>query len=321
MQRTFKMLALVWASSSSVALAQIGTEQVGTEDAPRAEQERAVEASSSPDNDYRGGFLNSGFQIRAGTDSSSAELTLARSTDERDVFGRTTVGVTFSVPIDKGSKEGALITEKGITGGFGAELAITSFIGTAKPPPVAKEGFVSQHRFLASLGAGFAINDYKYRDPLTFAASEVRRTSYQFSAALGWLPPDSATFFSAGLEYKRNYEAPDKRILCPPATGGAPAECTQAVFAPPERNTDNNLFGTIRTLNLFGLTGERSPVVLEIKAAYDVKDEVVGFEVPIYLLTDAEGKFRGGIRIGWDSEEEDTKIGFFIGVPFNFLGQ
>jgi hypothetical protein len=315
MRYLFATVALLCAATAAPAKAQADQE------APASEAPASNMVTTSPDNDPRGGFLNSGFQLRADTDATSAQVTLATDFDTPGVFGNTEIGITFNAPINKKSKEGPLLTDRGLPGGFAGELAITSFLGTARPPPEPiQRGFLSQHRFLISVAAGLGVEDFEFLDPQSFSEDEVRKTSYYASAVLGILPRDSATFFSIGGEYRRSYKAPDQRILCPPSVAGSPIECTQAIFGPPARNIDENLFGSLRTLNLFGLTGARSPFVLEVKAAYDLKDDVVGLEIPIYALLDAKGQFRGGVRFGWDSDKDDVRVGLFVGVPFSFTG-
>ncbi|HYJ31031.1 MAG TPA: hypothetical protein VEW25_11910, partial [Allosphingosinicella sp.] len=59
---------------------------------------------------------------------------------------------------------------------------------------------------------------------------------------------------------------------------------------------------------------------LELRGTYDINNDVVGIEAPIYLFQAGDGNLRGGIRFGWDSEEDDVRAAVFIGVPFDLGG-
>jgi hypothetical protein len=298
----------------ALALGAASTAQAQVQ--PNAEAAPAVSAERSPANDPRMGLLNSGFQLLANSDDTAAQLTLSTDVDHRSGFGNTQFGVTLSAPLDKSTKQGALLTDRGVPGGFGAEASLSIFRSTATPPAAPATGPLRPHRFLVSAVGGFGIEDFEFRDPASFQEAERRRTSYYGALNLGYIPPSGATFVSLGYEYRRSWEAPSERILCPPAPPGQVGECVQGVFGPPERDIDHAIYGGIRTLNLFGLTGA-SPFAIEIKAAYDIEDDVVGVQVPVYFFVDEERKFRGGLKFGWDSKADDVRVGLFVGVPFS----
>lgn len=80
----------------------------------------------------------------------------------------------------------------------------------------------------------------------------------------------------------------------------------QVLRGPPEKNIDYKISGMVRAAEIFG---PKLPISIELKASYDAKDNVVGFELPIYAFIDNENKLRGGVRVGWDSGEKRFALG------------
>ena len=282
----------------------------------------AAPGTVSPDNEANTGLGLSGFQLHADVEGEkTAKLTLSRASDLASQFGEFTAGITFSAPIDKGTKQGALVTRRGLTSGFGAEVSLGVIMGSAEPPesldgdpsvPVATPMSITLIQATGSIG----VDDFKFRDPLAFTEDKRRRTTYAVGASIGHAPKGTAIFVSGGFEYRRGWEAPDKRIICPAPTGTANIECTQAVFGPPERDVDKTAFASVRMLNPLGLGSQKRPIGFELRAAYDAKDDVFGVEAPLYFLRDAKGALRGGLKIGWDTKDKDLGVSFFVGIPF-----
>lgn len=276
----------------------------------------------SPDNEASTGIALSAFQLHADVDGDkTAKLTLSTEQDLASKFGQFTGAVTISAPIDEGTKQGALVTRRGVTSGFGVEVSLGAIIGSAEAPddgsnlptdPVP----VPMSLTLLQVSGGIGVEDFKFRDALTFAEDKRRRTTYSIGASIGHAPKGVPAFISGGFEYRRGWEAPDKKILCPAGTGPSNVECTQAVFGPPARDIDHTAFASLRMMNFLGLGSQKRPVGFELRAAYDVKDDVFGVEAPIYFLRDAKGALRGGMKIGWDTKDRDVGVSFFIGVPF-----
>jgi len=285
--------------------------------APQISSNGAPAALVESDNESGAGLALPSFQLTADVDGgSTAKLTLTSAMDNPgDGFGEDQLSVTFSAPLSKGAEEASLITQRGLPSGWSAEVTYSSILGGAVDPNV--DGRVGGPLWTWSLSGSVGIEEFKFRDAITLGEREGTRTSYAASAAVGRIAGN--VFVGAGAEYRRRYKAPDDRILCPAPAGGAPTECFEGAFAPPERMNEANVFGVFRTA-FFLQPGNRFPVALELRGTYDINNDVVGIEAPIYLFQAGDGNLRGGIRFGWDSEEDDVRAAVFIGVPFDLGG-
>lgn len=289
-----------------------------------------VDATTAFDDSSGPGFLLPGMQVTAGVDGGkTAQLTFSALTDLEHNLGQTQLSVALSAPFDKDTRRGVFLTQRGIPTGFAAEGSVTRLVSvgdqeTRTPPLLANTGagFLDRSLIVVTGTVGVGVERFKYRSPTTFAESEQWETAVSFSLSGGYMPANSASFFAGGVEFRRRFKAPDPRVICPPASTTAPFECTQAVFGPPAREEDAAIFAVARTLDLFGIVGPavRLPFALELRAAYDFDDNSVGLEAPVYVFLDSDRKYRGGFSIGWDSDENDVRFGFFIGVALDFLG-
>ncbi len=308
-------------SAALLCCAMPATAQQTESDASRL---RVPEATVASDSASSVGIAPGSMRVLADTDSSSVELSFSRVRDLPGAsFGRYSLGLTLTAPINKEDQQGFLITRRGLPGDFNAEFSFSGIVATTSGSSDDfsddQTGFVEIPVILWDLNAAVGVNDFSFRDPLTFAEQEVRRTPYSFSASIGYLGGSRSPFIAAGIEHRRSYKAQNQRTLCPPPPPAGVIECTRDEFGPPTRNIDTTAFALVRTLNLFGLTGGNSAVALEIRAAYDIEDDVFGLEMPIYMVLDDKGRFRAGVRFGWDTDERRLAVGVFIGAAFDFL--
>jgi hypothetical protein len=160
---------------------------------------------------------------------------------------------------------------------------------------------------------------FGYFDPISFLEEKANKTSYSFSLSAGIHPAKTAPFFGAGYEYKREFKAGDKQVICPAAAGTAPITCRNEVFAAPTADTSHNIFALVRYAD-FSETDSarfRIPLAIELRAAYDIKDNIFGIVVPAYFLMGEDKSFRGGVKFSWaertkDSRRDEFKFGVFI---------
>ncbi|MEO9599898.1 hypothetical protein [Parasphingorhabdus sp.] len=166
---------------------------------------------------------------------------------------------------------------------------------------------------MANVSTSWGIEDFTFRDPVTFMKSKNRFSSFSLAASIGYMPQIKDPFiFFIGGEYKENYKASDKKILCQSNANIDPLECLSAVFAPPKKNKDIRVFGVMRWAD------PKLPFALELKGSYDVEDKNWGIEVPIYLLRNEKNQLNAGIKAAYDSEESDFKFGIFVTKAFDF---
>ncbi len=188
--------------------------------------------------------------------------------------------------------------------------------------------------WIFNLNGSIGYNEFSYLDPSDFSSQKTDRTSFAFSAGAGWHPGEDQPFFAAGYQYKRDFEASKSKILCPASSPDDPFLCRQSAFAAPKRNVDHNIFGLVRSANIFGPNDEDKPnlaPIVELRGKYDIKDKLFGVSLPIYLFLDKDKSFKGGVRVDWEERieeqedgseiiEDDFTFGVFIAKSFDFLG-
>jgi len=54
-------------------------------------------------------------------------------------------------------------------------------------------------------------------------------------------------------------------------------------------------------------------------ASYNIDEEVLALELPIYFLHDAKDLLTGGVRLGWRDDDGDLKASIFVGKPLGLF--
>lgn len=165
---------------------------------------------------------------------------------------------------------------------------------------------------------GVGRRPYSHRDPVSLAPISDDRTVFSFASSLLYVPSLGGNMaYIIGAEIERSYGLPSAEIRCPggPAVP-APVRCFESAFGPPERETEATIFGAIR----YNAADLGLPISGEIRVAVDPGSGEWGVEAPIYFLRDADGNLNSGVRVGYDSEDDDVFFGVFVGTNFNFLG-
>lgn len=180
-------------------------------------------------------------------------------------------------------------------------------------------GFATSPIWTSGFTASVGHNEFKFRDPLSFVESGTNRTPYAVSAYVGFSPDSRPLYVAGGLEYKVDYKAATSRTLCPPVPIGSVAECFTGAFAAPVEDVNATVFVVSRSQ--FSIGGGRFSVPggLEVKAAYDFEDEVAGLSSALYVVPDAAGALRGGVKLSWSDEDDEVRIGVFVASAFSLF--
>jgi hypothetical protein len=173
--------------------------------------------------------------------------------------------------------------------------------------------------YYRGISAEVGYNEFKYYGPLDLLERDIDFVPYDISAFWGVSPSNAATYFGVGLNRKLQYKASDTLTKCPNPTSSDPTQCVTGAFAKPEKDKDNSIFGVARYRSKLGLNQD-NPIAVEFRTTYDFEDKVIGFAVPIYLLTNKDGQLRGGVRFKWDSDDSDLGAGIFVGTAFDLNG-
>jgi hypothetical protein len=167
--------------------------------------------------------------------------------------------------------------------------------------------------FEASVGR----NGFEFIDPATLANLTDTRVQWSARAYYSQYFLQTRTAFTLSASYERAYKAAKEATFCPPNPNNVVVRCTTAAGGPPVLNESLLLSAGLRhqfqsgALNGFAI----SPLL-----TYDVLDDAVGVDLPIYFIPNSDGGLSGGVRFGYRSDRDDEfTAGIFIGAAFNIL--
>lgn len=166
------------------------------------------------------------------------------------------------------------------------------------------------------VSAEVARPSFDYRDPTTLAKQSERHTVV--SASLnGGLRMKGGVYFGGVVTYENGREEASKRTLCHATATAGITECFTSPYAAPERDEATTVMAVARWRS----RDADNPYAVEIKAGYDSQSQLYGVATSLYLAPDAKGALRGGLRLAWQSDDDDpttdaVTFGVFIGAPF-----
>jgi hypothetical protein len=162
------------------------------------------------------------------------------------------------------------------------------------------------------------VNDFDFVDPATLAEDNERHVQWSVSGHFTQYFIRSRSAISVSASYERAWEAADEATFCPPNPTNVVIQCTTAAGGPPELN--ESLLLSLGLRHQFGGRGLFRGLAIAPVVTYDVLDDVVGVDVPVYILPDSDGGLTGGVRFGYRSDREDKfSVGIFIGAAFSLF--
>ncbi|WP_334165359.1 hypothetical protein [Phenylobacterium sp.] len=181
--------------------------------------------------------------------------------------------------------------------------------------------FLAKTFWVAGASASVGHDRFDYRDPSDFSELDGARTPWGLSVSGGALPGGKELYAGGGYEYRRQWVDAKKLTLCRTAAGGL-QDCVTAPVGRPVRKDTSALFAVVRRIDRDSRLGV--PYGLELKAAYDFENEISAATASLYLVGDGDGNLRGGLRAGWQGDDDDPAtdddnftIGVFIGAAFS----
>lgn len=199
------------------------------------------------------------------------------------------------------------------------QLEADRFVLAEESQGLEDTAFLSGPIWLWGLNASVGHDRFNHRNPADFSEQKGERTPWGVSVNGGIMPFRELLYLGGGYEYKRQWVDAKARTLCQPAASG-PQECFTGPFGRPVRQDTSDLFGVVRYMN----ETARLPFGLEVKAAYDFESEVYGAVTSLYFVADEKKALRGGLRAGWQSDDDDPAtdddnftIGVFVGAAFS----
>ena len=151
---------------------------------------------------------------------------------------------------------------------------------------------------------------YQYTDPLTAESNEASETNYSLSGYAGFLTK-SDYLLLAGYRFEKYYKGGKEVDFCYPYDGGNNLLCKNTSLTPIKQIETNIIYGEVR--KYFGNFG------VNPKISYDMDNDITGVECGFYFIPDTNGLLVGGVKVGWNSEDDDFVASLVLGVPFRFF--
>lgn len=161
--------------------------------------------------------------------------------------------------------------------------------------------------------AAIGYDTFDYRDGSTLAELSESKASFSGGGYASYLVPNGLTSMTARAEYQYGYEAGKKQILCPGNPTNVVIQCFNDPVGAPKK--DKSLLVSFDLRHYLG-DGLGIPMAISPLVTYDVLDDVVGIDFPLYLVGDGKLGLSGGIRAGWRSDTKDAVVGIFVGKRF-----
>lgn len=161
-----------------------------------------------------------------------------------------------------------------------------------------------------NLNAKVGTKAFDFVDAGTLAQLSDRKTSWSAAASMTWYFLSNSSLVTVTAKQQEAYEDQDEATLCP-AGAGPVLKCVTAAVGAPSKVTRSLVAAEVR--RGFG------SYAIAATATYDVKNDVYGVEVPIYLIPGDKGALTGGLKVGWRSDTKDVTAGVFVGKAFSTL--
>lgn len=181
------------------------------------------------------------------------------------------------------------------------------------------------HMSFYGIEATLGYEEFKFLNPDKFTSHEAfdneslkgevstKETPWSMSANYGQVLRDG-WIWKGSFRYERKYEAAPKVTRCPAVDSSEVFECLTGAASTPDGQ--DAYIASLEIKKFFSLGGDKSHAVSLI-ANYNLADDIVSLDIPIYLISNKDGQLTGGIRVGWRSDTNDPVFGIFVGVPFS----
>ncbi|HVH36763.1 MAG TPA: hypothetical protein VM847_21910 [Tahibacter sp.] len=249
---------------------------------------------------------NSAVELLATSEGTVATITLG--TKAKPVYSPAShriskQGWSFkaTTPIDKDSGRATFAS---LTGpGNGLTLGVSS---TYSSTPAKSADQPTGWSRVFNVESEIGYNDFDYYTSLTHKQTD-REMRWMAGGTIATSSPERFAYFGAGFRVQRGYRSQTARIVCPQSADDT-FDCVQGSFGPPRRGYQRIAYAEARSAVL------GRPFSLRV--SHDFASDRSSVDLPIYLLRNAASRFTGGLRLGWDSDN-DFVAGVFVGKEFS----
>lgn len=166
----------------------------------------------------------------------------------------------------------------------------------------------------ADLAAGYERYDILNRT--TFQNEIIDRVGFDAALYAGLITADGGMSFKLSGGYARGYKTKPEAEICRATGVAGETQCLKGQDGLPTRESKAYAKGEYRIVlqrDEFGLP--RIAAAPEI--TYDFKEKAWVFDLPIYLQRSKADGLDGGVRMGYQTADDDFGIGVFVGIPFS----
>jgi hypothetical protein len=149
-----------------------------------------------------------------------------------------------------------------------------------------------------------------------FGLDQANRVGIDGRVYAGIISDDGRKSARISVGYARGYEAQDSVNFCRPDASGTGETCISGEDGRPVRS--ENTYVSVEGRLGFGKTEVGPPqFAIAPQVTYRVEDNDFLFDLPVYLVRQADTGLSGGIRAAYDTGKDDFTMRVFVGVPFS----
>lgn len=151
---------------------------------------------------------------------------------------------------------------------------------------------------------------YSYTDPISAVSDDSSETNYSLAAHTGVLTSNDYLLL-LGYRFEKFYQGGKEQEFCTPIEGSLNTTCTNTALTEPKQIEANIAYGEMRKFFW--------NVAINPKISYNLDDSITGLECGFYFIPNKDGLLVGGVKTGWNSEDDEFTAALVLGVPFRFF--
>jgi len=189
----------------------------------------------------------------------------------------------------------------------------TTAVLSGKGPLWRQKAFdkIGYHPWILAAQVSAGDKSFKFLDATTLERGRTDGTAYSLTASLGRLHLGSQDFYyGIGYSDEHSFQAGDRTQICQPIGTTGALQCSNETLGAPSRTHEKITFAEMRSL-IYGKFG------VHPRISYDYEESVVGYQLQLYFIPNADKALTGGLDLGYRNDTHDFTVGLFVGVPFS----
>lgn len=141
--------------------------------------------------------------------------------------------------------------------------------------------------------------------------NEKKETEKNYSVGFDWTRVSEMNAMALGYRHERTYSDNTSKQICTPIANTTSSSCVQRVVGAPKLTERNVAFIEYRWL------ASSKSWAISPKIEHDFEKSSWGIRVPIYAAISKDKGLTGGLAVGWDTEQHETGVTFFVSKAFS----